>query len=282
MIANVAPSSSNADHTLNTLRYADRVKEIKSKSSSNNVSRQTMINNKENGINSTFKSHFKKDPSLIIGQILSNASNNINNIQTIPEKTQSLSQNSVETFETNNIENNFIPLSQNVPVNFGIEDNTNNNQNFNIGNNFGNGSPMNNGVGIIKQKISIKPKKVPIKQEHEKILSEILISSDQCLSDHKVHANHMVELLQQEMNLIEEMQKPNCNIANYVTTAKHILSTEYQRIKEMEMKFEALEQLLIKEEQLSNQIKATEFHNGGQEMNFIDNSIEDTDMLYCN
>lgn len=29
MIANVSPASSNCEHTLNTLRYADRVKELK-------------------------------------------------------------------------------------------------------------------------------------------------------------------------------------------------------------------------------------------------------------
>jgi kinesin family protein 2/24 len=29
MIGNVAPNSSSSEHTLNTLRYADRVKELK-------------------------------------------------------------------------------------------------------------------------------------------------------------------------------------------------------------------------------------------------------------
>ena len=29
MIANISPSSGNCEHTLNTLRYADRVKELK-------------------------------------------------------------------------------------------------------------------------------------------------------------------------------------------------------------------------------------------------------------
>lgn len=37
MIANVSPANSNCEHTLNTLRYADRVKELK-KSSENNGS----------------------------------------------------------------------------------------------------------------------------------------------------------------------------------------------------------------------------------------------------
>jgi kinesin family protein 2/24 len=29
MIANISPASANVEHTLNTLRYADRVKELK-------------------------------------------------------------------------------------------------------------------------------------------------------------------------------------------------------------------------------------------------------------
>jgi kinesin family member 2/24 len=34
MIANVSPANSNVEHTLNTLRYADRVKELKKGSES--------------------------------------------------------------------------------------------------------------------------------------------------------------------------------------------------------------------------------------------------------
>ncbi len=37
MIANVSPASSCCEHTLNTLRYADRVKELKKGQSDNNL-----------------------------------------------------------------------------------------------------------------------------------------------------------------------------------------------------------------------------------------------------
>jgi len=35
MIANVTPASTSCEHTLNTLRYADRVKELKKEMNSN-------------------------------------------------------------------------------------------------------------------------------------------------------------------------------------------------------------------------------------------------------
>ncbi len=35
MIANISPSSGNCEHTLNTLRYSDRVKELKRDDKSN-------------------------------------------------------------------------------------------------------------------------------------------------------------------------------------------------------------------------------------------------------
>jgi len=35
MIGNISPNSFSSEHTLNTLRYADRVKELKKKSNKN-------------------------------------------------------------------------------------------------------------------------------------------------------------------------------------------------------------------------------------------------------
>ena len=44
MIANVSPANSCVEHTLNTLRYADRVKEMKKEGEANNAK----SNKKEN------------------------------------------------------------------------------------------------------------------------------------------------------------------------------------------------------------------------------------------
>ena len=45
MIANVSPANSCVEHTLNTLRYADRVKEMKKEGEANNNAK---TNKKEN------------------------------------------------------------------------------------------------------------------------------------------------------------------------------------------------------------------------------------------
>lgn len=52
MIANISPGSSCCEHTLNTLRYADRVKELKKDPSLNgNMPQQTSMKTKEEMLN---------------------------------------------------------------------------------------------------------------------------------------------------------------------------------------------------------------------------------------
>ena len=68
MIANISPGNNSSDHTLNTLRYADRVKELK----------KNMNSNRNNN-------NIKYTQSQAIGNILNNKNNNNNNTENTNE-----------------------------------------------------------------------------------------------------------------------------------------------------------------------------------------------------
>ena len=86
MIANVSPSSDSADHTLNTLRYADRVKELKGKGNNNfKVTKKNNLindnNNRKDFINGNFNNKKKVNTEEFIGNLLKGNSSE-NNILT--------------------------------------------------------------------------------------------------------------------------------------------------------------------------------------------------------
>ena len=68
MIANISPGNNSSDHTLNTLRYADRVKELK----------KNMNSNKNNNNNNN-NNNIKYTQSQTIGNLLNNKNNNAEN-----------------------------------------------------------------------------------------------------------------------------------------------------------------------------------------------------------
>ncbi len=86
MIANISPSNESADHTLNTLRYADRVKELKGKGNNNfKVPKKNNLindnNNRKDFINGNFNNKKKVNTEEFIGNLLKGNSSE-NNILT--------------------------------------------------------------------------------------------------------------------------------------------------------------------------------------------------------
>ena len=74
MIANISPGNNSSDHTLNTLRYADRVKELKKNSNYKN-------NNKNNSDNNN--NNYKNFQSQVIGNLLNKKNNKENKTENL-------------------------------------------------------------------------------------------------------------------------------------------------------------------------------------------------------
>jgi hypothetical protein len=75
MIANISPSSNSADHTLNTLRYADRVKELK----------KSRTPKKNNNNRNTINFDTKEFIANLIGDNNNKVNNNNNNESSLPK-----------------------------------------------------------------------------------------------------------------------------------------------------------------------------------------------------
>lgn len=235
MIANISPSSSSADHTLNTLRYADRVKELKSKDVSigaGNVNLNYMSNNSTNSNSNNQKP--KVNPQVLIANLLNNASEN--------NGKENLNQNGQEQIykQVVCLRPKGSILSNSVNGN-NIED-----------------SEM-TGENIVDE----------IKKKHEKILNEIIKEEESCVITHKQHVDSMVEMLKIEMEEINNMQKPNSDIVSYIQRTKQIFTQQMQQIQFMNSKLDKFHQLLIEEDQLANQIN---IENNNQTNNNINST----------
>ena len=235
MIANISPSSSSADHTLNTLRYADRVKELKSKDVSigaGNVNLNYMSNNSTNSNPNNQKP--KVNPQVLIANLLNNASEN--------NGKENLNQNGQEQIykQVVCLRPKGSILSNSVNGN-NIED-----------------SEM-TGENIVDE----------IKKKHEKILNEIIKEEESCVITHKQHVDSMVEMLKIEMEEINNMQKPNSDIVSYIQRTKQIFTQQMQQIQFMNSKLDKFHQLLIEEDQLANQIN---IENNNQTNNNINST----------
>ena len=78
MISTISPGYKTSEHTLNTLRYAYRLKEIKSMG---NAAKNFKLNNNNNNTNKNQSKNindFKNDPNQYIGNLLNNNFNNFN------------------------------------------------------------------------------------------------------------------------------------------------------------------------------------------------------------
>ena len=135
MIANISPGNNSSDHTLNTLRYADRVKELK-KNPNNKINIENLqktnqaqsqaignlLNNKRNKEN-------RDDNSLNISLNMKKENKN-NAIYKMQEKKRRNSSSSSSSSFHNNLKENKINIGKNK-INFNSINNYMNNQNNN-------------------------------------------------------------------------------------------------------------------------------------------------------
>ena len=156
MIANVSPSSDSADHTLNTLRYADRVKELKTKGNSHSNGRNVIkkndnLNSNKSNINNNNNFGKKKiNTQELIGNLLkgnSSENNILSSKQNYGNNYNNNYNNNVKNAVTKTVNKSFYVPSNKENFNLSSENNFNvnmtqiqnnmNNEN-NLDNNFEN------------------------------------------------------------------------------------------------------------------------------------------------
>ena len=136
MIANISPGNNSSDHTLNTLRYADRVKELKKNSYNKNNNTHFQNTNKfqsqaiGNLLNDKRNKENKNDNSMNISFNMTKENRNNNFMNKMPEKKRrNSSSSSTSSFHNNLRENKKNKGKSNI--NFNSINNYMNNQNDN-------------------------------------------------------------------------------------------------------------------------------------------------------
>ena len=215
MIANLSPSASCCEHTLNTLRYADRVKELHKGSTNSRAPAD----------------HFDQ---LSKALMLPRQNNNVTRIPLVQETKLTVALGRLPSS---------IPLKKKP---FAQRPQTQSN------NRRGNGKistarPENEelitgalqalqscGTGTTEQdgnkEINTRSKSSKgtdefskLSKEHEKLIDVILEEEDQLIDSHKRHIDAIMELAKKEMALLQEVSNPGSDIDDYVKGLSAIL-----------------------------------------------------------
>lgn len=246
MIANISPNSSSCEHTLNTLRYADRVKEIRRDKSNPNladddspfepqraeqrVGRRSPSPNmpqyqhvapnagnkalaqQHGGQHAHPGSHFPPQTSILSDEedeIFLDADDEENVEAFMQKEAAVLSEQSPhETIE-------IVPVASNDPDDMEDE----------------------------------------LERAHDELITKILEEEEEVISAHRKHVDEVMELMKKEMKLLNDVDQPGSAIDVYVNSLDSILVRKMQAITGLRDKLAGFQQHLREEEILSRSFK---------------------------
>ena len=280
MIANISPCLSCSEHTLNTLRYADRVKELRKprheRGTENNKNNSNILNN--------FIKNKKSKESDLLDELLMlprNAGPNLKyNVELKNDSENNIIMNHGYNFMRLKNKNN-IEINQDINIqmpdknvlkideiikneklqpkyNFrkskGLELNRYNNKNTNNEKNINNNAiNVDNYISkYTNYKIRNDEEYQQISNLHEDLINTILKEEDNFVTEHKQHIDNMVKSIKNEMNGIHEVEKPGSNIEEYTNNLDKLLSNEMENIIKLKNRLNKFRILLKDESALAN------------------------------
>ena len=277
MIANISPCLSCSEHTLNTLRYADRVKELRKqryeKEGENNKNRNNIINN--------LIKKKKKRESDLLEELLMRPRNVGPNLKYDVELKNSINNQGNNflmihgyNFMKLKNKNNNIKLEQDINIQrpdknvLKIEEvikNQKSHQKFNFrkskGSNINKNNSINKNNEMDANNYISKYKNYQIKNDeeyqkvsniHEDLINIILKEEDNFITEHKNHIDSMVKTIKDEMSGIHEVEKPGSNIEEYTDNLDKLLSKEIESIMNLKNRLNKFRILLKDESALAN------------------------------
>ena len=262
MIANISPCLSCSEHTLNTLRYADRVKELR---------KQNKKEGDNNMYNSITRNKKNKENDLLLNELLIMPRNNAPNVKYKVE----LNNNNVilnHNYNFMKLKNKNSTLTQDINIQrpdkniLKIDDviknekvNQSHNQKFNFRKSkFQENAKRSSSIkkepnaNVYKSKYinySIKNDEEyqEISNIHEDLINKILKEEDNFINEHKMHIDNMVQSIKDEMTGLNEVEKPGSNIEQYTDNLDKILSKEIETIMNLKNRLNNF-RILLKDE----------------------------------
>ena len=287
MFANLSPCLSCSENTLNTLRYADRVKELRKNNNKkyrddsynemmvlprkNNVIKYNVTLKKSNTINHNKKKNnysYKRKEVLKMNDIINERKKrrnlSLSKCKKVVQKYNYLDNyydNEYES-EKKNIKNssknstskslNILSLSKIPTLNNEKNEKLNNINNSEINNYISKYSNIEINSEIDKEKYS---------DEYFKLIDLLLENEGKLKEYHEIHINEINDSLQKEKTLNEIDDDPNFNIKVYINTMRELLNNEIESIQKMKSKLDNFEKLLKDEEILSKKLNIEEDDN---------------------
>ena len=301
MIANISPCLSCSEHTLNTLRYADRVKELRKprheREGENNKNNNNIINNLKTK---------KSRESELLAELLMMPRNNAPNVKynvEINHENDIITNHGYNFMKLKNKKNN-IDLYQDINIQkpdkniLKIDDIVKNEKiqpKFNFrkskGHEISKTAPILNkdkdiSLGTNADNYISKYSNYKIKNDedyqqisniHEDLINTILQEEDNFISEHKNHIDSMVKSIKDEMSGIHEVEKPGSNIEEYTSNLDKILSQEIETITKLRTKLNKFRILLKDESALANLFGDDEIILGSDDDEYEQKTTEDYD-----
>ena len=289
MIANISPCLSCSEHTLNTLRYADRVKELRKP----RHEKENDNANSDNHYKLTKKEKEKKllDELLMMPKGNNNVKYNVEikngdnekinnliinhnyNFMKIKNKNNIIEQNiDIQKPDSNILKIDDVIKNEKIHSKYTFKKNNNKNlskqkhknsdNNLLINSDIETGNNINSQNNIINiDEYESKYKGIEIKNDeeynklsqiHEELIDEILKGEDEFINEHKSHIDNMVECIKKEMNFIHEVDKPGSDIEEYTSNLDKLLLKEIHKISNLRNKLTKFHIMIKDENALAN------------------------------
>ena len=285
MIANISPCLSCSEHTLNTLRYADRVKELRKPRHEREGENNNMINN-------LVKNKKTKENDLLLNELLMMPRNNGTNIKYNVEINKNnniiLNHNynymklKHKTSSMNNQDINIQRPDKNVLKIDDVIKNEQRNPKYNFRKS--KASSMNKEIDIENYKSKYTNYVIKSDEEyqnisniHEELINQILKEEDNFINEHKNHIDNMVQSLKDEMTGLHEVEKPGSNIEQYTSNLDKLLTKEIETIMKLKTKLNKFRVLLKDESALAKLFEEEEIVIGTDD-EFEQKSLDSNDI----
>lgn len=253
MIANVSPGLSCSEHTLNTLRYADCVKELKKM-------KQPPVNKKDQLAQMLMlprqRSNITKTKLIGRGEGFENEKIGGSSKKVVPQfhrgfSTKNPKMNNLVDFqkqqfdEMEDIEDEFFEESEDYKSGSEV-----------IHNFHPSGAPKSGQQDVdFDIEGNSEEELVKLCKDHENLIDIILEEEEDVTNSHKHQIDNEVETIKEEMKLLYEVQKPNSDIKQYVENLHSVLEHKIRMMMQLKQKVEQFGEHLLEEERLSEEFK---------------------------
>ena len=317
MIANISPCLSCSEHTLNTLRYADRVKELR-KPRHERDGENNKNNNGNNNIYNSIKNKKNKESDLLnellmmprnnapnlkydveIKKEVNNSSNNLimnhgYNFMKLKNKNNigiDIQDINIQKPDKNILKIDEVIKNEKLAPKFNFRKNKGNNQeitktspSLNHNNNIIDNNKINNEINADNYISKYSNYEIKNDEEYQEIsnihgdlINTILKEEDNFINEHKNHIDQMVESIKDEMNFLHEVDKPGSNIEEYTNNLDKLFLKEIETITNLRKRLNKFRIMLKDESALANLFDDEEIILGNDE-GFDKNSIDSFDL----